>query len=93
MADSRLSDPLVEMSSKYFTKLSASMLDKDMNQASPVNFTVTAMHGVSHEYMVEAFRTCGFKVCVCVCKQDYYDRQQMIASFYTTHKVKQFSIQ
>ena len=67
IGDSRLSDPLVEMSSKYFSKVSASMLDKDMNQASPIKFTVTAMHGVSHEYMEEAFRICGFKVCMCVC--------------------------
>lgn len=63
-ADPRLSDPLEEMSGKYFAKLSASMLDKEMNAASPINFTVTAMHGVSHDYMVEAFRICGFKVCV-----------------------------
>ncbi|XP_045107656.1 phosphoglucomutase-2-like isoform X1 [Portunus trituberculatus] len=69
MADSRLSDPLVEMSGKYFTKLSASMLDRDMNQASPVSFTVTAMHGVSHEYMEEAFRVCGFKPMVPVKEQ------------------------
>ncbi|XP_071550030.1 phosphopentomutase isoform X2 [Panulirus ornatus] len=61
LADSRLSDPLVDMSEKYFNKLEASMLDKEMNQASPHTFTVTAMHGVSHDYMVEAFRYCNFK--------------------------------
>nr|XP_045590179.1 phosphoglucomutase-2-like [Procambarus clarkii] len=69
MADPRLSDPLVDISNKYFTMLAASMLDKQMNQASPLNFTVTAMHGVSHDYMVEAFRCCNFKPLIPVKEQ------------------------
>ncbi|XP_076062732.1 phosphoglucomutase 2 isoform X2 [Oratosquilla oratoria] len=69
VSDPRLSDPLAEMSEKYFTKLSDSMLDKDANASSPLDFTVTAMHGVSHAYMVEAFKSCGFKPLIPVKEQ------------------------
>nr|XP_053651327.1 phosphopentomutase-like [Cherax quadricarinatus] len=69
LADPRLSDPLVDISNKYFSMLADSMLDKDMNKASPLNFTVTAMHGVSHDYMVEAFKYCNFKPLIPVKEQ------------------------
>lgn len=62
LADPRLTDPLDDISNKYFSKLGSSMLNKEKNQSSPLTFTVTAMHGVSHDYMVEAFKVCGFKV-------------------------------
>ena len=38
------------------------MIDKELNSKNPTNFTFTAMHGVGHEYMVEAAKVCGFKV-------------------------------
>lgn len=62
LTDPKLTDPLDDISNKYFSKLGSSMLDKEKNQASPLTFTLTAMHGVSHDYMVEAFKVCGFKV-------------------------------
>lgn len=69
VADPRLSDPLEEMSQKYFSRLADSMLHKDKNRESPLNFTVTAMHGVSHDYMVEAFKVCNFKPLIPVKEQ------------------------
>ncbi|KAG7174532.1 phosphoglucomutase-2-like [Homarus americanus] len=69
MAHPEMSDPLEEISNKYFSMLASSMLDKDMNKASPLNFTVTSMHGVSHNYMVEAFSSCGFKPMIPVKEQ------------------------
>ncbi|KAK4320745.1 hypothetical protein Pmani_008402 [Petrolisthes manimaculis] len=68
-SDPRVSDPLKEMSSRYFSYLATSMLDREANQASPLTFTVTAMHGVSHSYMVEAFQACNFKPLVPVKEQ------------------------
>lgn len=69
LADSRLTDPLDDISNKYFSKLASSMLNEEKNQSSPLTFTVTAMHGVSHDYMVEAFKVCGFKPFVPVKEQ------------------------
>ncbi|XP_064106627.1 phosphopentomutase-like isoform X1 [Macrobrachium nipponense] len=69
LADSHISDPLPEMSEKYFSKLSDSMLQKEKNKDSPLKFTVTAMHGVSHNYMVQAFEACNFKPLIPVKEQ------------------------
>lgn len=60
--DPRLSDPLAVMMERYYSRLAAMMLDIDVNNSTPVQFTVTAMHGVGHRYMERAFKECGFKV-------------------------------
>ncbi|MCL4141056.1 UNVERIFIED_CONTAM: hypothetical protein GTU68_016705 [Idotea baltica] len=65
----KLSDPIEEISQKYFAALSSSMLDKDMNFETPLSFTVTAMHGVGHDYMVKAFEVCKFKPLIPVKEQ------------------------
>lgn len=62
LSNPNLSDPIEEISQKYFAHLSASMLDKTLNYSTPIRFTVTAMHGVSHSYMMKAFEVCNFKV-------------------------------
>lgn len=69
LANPHISNPLPEMSEKYFSKLSDSMLQKEKNQHSPLKFTVTAMHGVSHDYMVQAFEACSFKPLIPVKEQ------------------------
>ncbi|KAF2365422.1 Alpha-D-phosphohexomutase alpha/beta/alpha domain I [Trinorchestia longiramus] len=56
-----LSDPLQQMAPLYYSRLAAAMLDTTRNAETPLVFTVTAMHGVGHRYMKEAFKACGFK--------------------------------
>ncbi|KAB7499890.1 Phosphoglucomutase-2 [Armadillidium nasatum] len=69
LSNPKLSDPIEEMSSKYFSRLSSSMLDKSRNFNTPLQFTVTAMHGVSHQYMTTAFEVCNFKPMIPVKEQ------------------------
>lgn len=69
MEDSRVTDPLPKISSKYYSVLSAQMLNKNTNISTPINFTVTAMHGVGHNYVVEAFKVCNFKPLIPVVEQ------------------------
>ncbi|XP_018014829.1 phosphoglucomutase-2 [Hyalella azteca] len=65
----RLSDPLDRMAPLYYQALASSMLDVALNGTTPLRFTVTAMHGVGHRYMKEAFKACGFKDFVPVVEQ------------------------
>lgn len=67
--DPRLTDPLSDMMERYYSRLSAMMLDRSINENTPVQFTVTAMHGVGHRYMERAFKECGFKEFVPVREQ------------------------
>uniref|UniRef100_A0A6A7G3A3 Phosphoglucomutase-2-like n=1 Tax=Hirondellea gigas TaxID=1518452 RepID=A0A6A7G3A3_9CRUS len=69
ISNPKLSDPLTDMSDKYYSRLGASMLDKTVNANTPLQFTVTAMHGVGHRYVVEAFKAAGFKPFVPVVEQ------------------------
>lgn len=61
MAASAL-DPEPALSEAYLRALAAAAPYPDTHAGSPLHFTVTAMHGVSHPYMVRAFQACGFKV-------------------------------
>ncbi|OQR69827.1 phosphoglucomutase-2-like [Tropilaelaps mercedesae] len=54
------SDPTEEVNSKYMAVIEERMLDREMNAACKTVFTFTSMHGVSHEYMTEGLRRCGF---------------------------------
>ena len=60
--NSLITNPLEEMCKEYFTRLQNSMINLDMNASSPLKFTVTSMHGVSHLFMVDAFKYCKFSV-------------------------------
>ena len=64
-----ISDPLEEMSALYYRRLRSAMVDPAMNAATPLTFTVTAMHGVGHAYVEEAFKACNFKPFVPVKEQ------------------------
>ena len=55
-------DPGPELTPAYLERLAAAMTHPDTHAGCPIRFTVTSMHGVSHPYMCEAFRACGFKV-------------------------------
>nr|XP_050040092.1 phosphopentomutase-like [Dermacentor andersoni] len=54
-------DPLAEVSKKYFDIIASNIYDRSINENCGLTFTFTSMHGVSHPYMVKAFETCGFK--------------------------------
>ncbi|XP_043190190.1 phosphoglucomutase-2-like [Amphibalanus amphitrite] len=54
-------DPGPELTPAYMERLSAAMRQPQLNADSPIRFTVTSMHGVSHPYMCEAFKACNFK--------------------------------
>lgn len=62
-------DPLSQMNQKYFAAMKAEVLNRKECEECPLRFTFTAMHGVSHTYMVEAFQTCGFQHFVSVKEQ------------------------
>jgi len=47
---------------EYYQKVVDGVLDMDSNAASATKIAYTAMHGVGHKYMVEAFKVAGFKV-------------------------------
>lgn len=52
----------VQVMKEYYSKLEAGVLDKESNASSATKIAYTAMHGVGHNYMVEAFKVAGFKV-------------------------------
>uniref|UniRef100_A0A224Z1A7 Phosphoglucomutase / phosphopentomutase n=1 Tax=Rhipicephalus zambeziensis TaxID=60191 RepID=A0A224Z1A7_9ACAR len=54
-------DPLEEVSKKYFDIIASNIYDRSLNENCGLTFTFTSMHGVSHPYMVKAFEACGFK--------------------------------
>lgn len=54
-------DPGPELTPAYLQRLAASAVHPATHAASPLRFTVTSMHGVSHPYMCAAFEACGFK--------------------------------
>lgn len=64
-----LSDPLKEMETLYYQRLSDSMLSRELNQSTGITFTVTAMHGVGHRFMEKGFAECGFAPFVAVEEQ------------------------
>ncbi|CAN8006846.1 unnamed protein product [Ixodes hexagonus] len=62
-------DPLSDINKNYFEQLASQVPEKSLNEKCGVTFTFTSMHGVSHPYMVQAFKTCGFKKFVPVKEQ------------------------
>ncbi|XP_037087325.1 phosphoglucomutase-2-like [Pollicipes pollicipes] len=64
-----VTDPGAELTAAYLALLTAAAPHPEQHAGSPLLFTVTSMHGVSHPYMVEAFKACGFKPFVPVVEQ------------------------
>ncbi|XP_076341482.1 phosphopentomutase-like [Tachypleus tridentatus] len=62
-------DPLDNMKRKYYDCMSENIYEREMNAKCSLTFTFTAMHGVSHTFMVEAFIVCGFQQFVPVPEQ------------------------
>lgn len=62
-------DVMEDMNNAYYKCMREALIDIDMNNNCPIKFTFTAMHGVSHEYMVKAFQKCGFPKFVSVKEQ------------------------
>ncbi|XP_063241021.1 phosphopentomutase isoform X2 [Bacillus rossius redtenbacheri] len=68
-ASDMLRDPLQAARDQYFRTLGGSVLDARLNSGTSLRFTYTAMHGVGHAYMAEAFRSCCFQPLVTVEEQ------------------------
>lgn len=62
-------NPMKDMKAKYYRSMQDNVADVSVNASCPIKFTFTAMHGVSHVYMIEAFETCGFQFFVSVKEQ------------------------
>ncbi|EKM55765.1 uncharacterized protein PHACADRAFT_144538 [Phanerochaete carnosa HHB-10118-sp] len=66
-------DHTEEMKQAYFESLAALSTAKSSNSSTPIKFVNTSMHGVSHPFMVEAFRRFGFEPFVAVAEQQSPD--------------------
>ncbi|KAF4524356.1 hypothetical protein B566_EDAN007532 [Ephemera danica] len=54
-------DPLSQVMESYYARIKEGVLDTSTNIACSTKFAYTAMHGVGHRYMVEAFNVADFK--------------------------------
>ncbi|KZT11445.1 uncharacterized protein LAESUDRAFT_720677 [Laetiporus sulphureus 93-53] len=66
-------DRTAEMQEAYFASLSALCIDRSLNGGASLKFVNTSMHGVSHPFMVRAFKTFGFAPFIAVKEQQQPD--------------------
>ncbi|KAJ3562292.1 hypothetical protein NP233_g9666 [Leucocoprinus birnbaumii] len=62
-----------EMHEEYFESLSSLLVNRSLNNTTPVRFVNTSMHGVSDRYIRRAFETFGFAPYVPVREQQMPD--------------------
>lgn len=65
----KFSDPINEITDKYFAQLQKSLFSPEANGKTSLKFTYTAMHGVGYKYMQKAFRIAGFEPFIVVEEQ------------------------
>lgn len=58
---SDLVDPLEEVMEKYMSQLVDNATQTDLVSSTDLRVVYTALHGVGHEYLTEAFKRLGFK--------------------------------
>ena len=61
------------MKQAYFDTLSNLCTSESLNASSPLKFVNTSMHGVSHPFVVEAFKRFGFQPFTPVAEQQVPD--------------------
>ncbi|GJE86826.1 phosphoglucomutase [Phanerochaete sordida] len=66
-------DRTEEMKQAYFEALASLSTAKSLNASTPIKFVNTSMHGVSHPFVVEAFRRFGFEPFTPVVEQQVPD--------------------
>ncbi|OXU31565.1 hypothetical protein TSAR_007405 [Trichomalopsis sarcophagae] len=62
-------DPLDEVMNTYFNNIKNNVLYPEINKNTPLKFVYTPVHGVGHNYMIEAFKVANFKPFIVVEEQ------------------------
>jgi phosphomannomutase len=67
-----LSDPLQRVNGDYYSVVTANVFDRAVNAALRIPVVYTAMHGVGHPYVLQAWQAAGFSADTLGEYQTYY---------------------